>query len=327
MLDGLQLAAEAAGASTAVLYVHAAGRSAGPDLMARLQSALDQRAAAGIDPIAVRLAEAPPRFLAGEESALVARINGGAARPGFKQPRVFERGVGGRPTLVQNVETLAHLALIARYGAAWFRGAGTPAEPGSMLCTIRDPDGGIRIVEAAIGTPLRHLVWLGDDVQAVLVGGYHGGWLSAACARQLTLSNADLRQAGAIAGAGILIALPAARCGLAETAAVTRYLALESAGQCGPCFNGLPAIAAALSAVARPRPAERELASLRRWAGLVDRARRLPSPGRHRAVGRERARRVRCRDRRAQPRPVHGHPGRAVPARPAASVLTESDWS
>ena len=175
----------------------------------------------------------------------------------------------GGPTLVQNVETLAHLALIARHGAAWFRGVGTPAEPGSMLCTIRDPDGRVRIVEAAIGTPLRQLVRLGDDVQAVLAGGYHGGWLSRADARRLTLCNADLRPAGAIAGAGILIALPAAHCGLAETARVARSLALESAGQCGPCFNGLPAIATALAELAQPRPAERELANLRRWAGLV----------------------------------------------------------
>jgi NADH:ubiquinone oxidoreductase subunit F (NADH-binding) len=170
---------------------------------------------------------------------------------------------------VQNVETLAHLAMLARYGATWFRSVGTQPEPGSMLCTVRDADGRVRIVEAAMGTPLRHLVWLGDDVQAVLTGGYHGGWLSLAQARQLTLSNADLRPAGTIAGAGVIVALPAARCGLAETAAVTRYLALESAGQCGPCFNGLPAIAAAFSAVAQPRRAERELVNLRRWAGLV----------------------------------------------------------
>ena len=268
VLDGLQLAAEAAGASSAFLYVHAA-RHSGPDLVGRLRAALDLRAAAGIDRIDVQLAEAPARFLAGEESALVARLNGGAARPGYKQPRVFERGVAGRPTLVQNVETLAHLAMIARYGAVWFRGVGTTGEPGSMLCTVRDPDGRVRIVEAAIGTPLRHLVWLGDDVQAVLAGGYHGGWLSVAQARQLALSNASLRPAGAMTGAGILIALPTGRCGLTEVAEVTRYLALESAGQCGPCFNGLPAIAVAFGTVARPRPAERELANLRRWAGLV----------------------------------------------------------
>jgi NADH:ubiquinone oxidoreductase subunit F (NADH-binding) len=270
VLDGLQAAAEAVGARSAYLYLHARHDSrGGPDLAAHLRSALASRLAAGTDRVGVELIEAPARFLAGEETALVARINGGAARPGFKARRVFERGIGGRPTLVQNVETLAHLALIARHGAAWFRTVGTQDEPGSMLCTVHGPDGSTRIVETPIGTPLDRLLPLGDDVQAVLAGGYHGGWLSPAAAQRMSLSNADLRPAGAIAGAGILVALPAAYCGLAETAQVARSLALESAGQCGPCFNGLPAIATALAAVATPRPAEHELDDLRRWADLV----------------------------------------------------------
>jgi NADH:ubiquinone oxidoreductase subunit F (NADH-binding) len=269
VLDGLQAAAEAVGARTAYLYLHAADRQKGPDLAGHVRMALASRSAAGTDRASVELVEAPPRFLAGEETALVAMINGRAARPRDKTRRVVERGVGGRPTLVQNVETLANLALIARHGAAWFRGVGTADEPGSVLCTVRDASGRVRIVETAIGTPLHRLVWLGDDVQALLAGGYHGGWLAAGVARQLSLSNADLRPAGAMIGAGVLVALPAAYCGLAETAHVARSLALESAGQCGPCRNGLPAIAAALAAVARPRPAERELADIRRWAGLV----------------------------------------------------------
>ena len=97
---------------------------------------------------------APARFLAGEESALASLVSGGAAVPRFTPPRVFERGVGGRPTLVQNVETLAHLALIARYGPDWFRGLGTPDEPGTMLCTLRQADGSVNVAEARIGTPL-----------------------------------------------------------------------------------------------------------------------------------------------------------------------------
>lgn len=269
VLDGLQAAAEAVGARSAYLYVHRHDSRGGPDLAGHLRMALASRLGAGTDRVSVELVEAPARFLAGEETALAARINGGAARPGFKGRRVFERGIGGRPTLVQNVETLAHLALIARNGAAWFRGVGTQDEPGSMLCTVRDPDGRARIVETPIGTPLDRLLRLGEDVQAVLAGGYHGGWLNPATARRVSLSNADLRPAGAIVGPGVLVALPAAHCGLAETAQIARSLALESAGQCGPCFNGLPAIATALAAVARPRPAERELANLRRWAGLV----------------------------------------------------------
>jgi NADH:ubiquinone oxidoreductase subunit F (NADH-binding) len=269
VLDGLQAAAEAVDARSACVYVSRSDPRGGPDLAGRLRTALAGRAAAGTDRVGVRLIDAPARFLAGEESALVARINGGAARPSFKGRRVVERGIGGRPTLVQNVETLAHLALIARHGAAWFRSVGTQDEPGSMLCTVRDADGRARVVETPIGTQLDRLVKLGDDVQAVLAGGYHGGWLTLAAARRMSLSNADLRPAGATVGAGVLVALPAAYCGLAETAQVARSLAMESAGQCGPCLNGLPAIATALSAVAKPRPAEGELVSLRRWAGLV----------------------------------------------------------
>jgi NADH:ubiquinone oxidoreductase subunit F (NADH-binding) len=270
VLDGLQLAAEIIGARTAYLYVHAGVDARdGPDLPWHLQAAIAQRQAAGTDSVSVELVEAPARFLAGEETALVSRINGGPARPTDKRYRVYERGIGGRPTLVQNVETLAHLALIARHGAAWFRSVGTRDEPGSMLCTVRESDGQVRVVEAALGTPLSQILRLGDDVQAVLCGGYHGGWVSLTDARRLALSNAELRPAGAIAGAGVLIALPAARCGLAETARVARSLALESAGQCGPCFNGLPSIASALADLARPGPAGPALADLQRWTGLV----------------------------------------------------------
>jgi NADH:ubiquinone oxidoreductase subunit F (NADH-binding) len=278
VLDGLQLAAEAVGSRTVGLYVHRNGR-----LQERLRSALAERAAAGVDRVPVEIIDAPPRFLAGEESALASRANGGPALPGFKYPRVFERGVAGRPTLVQNVETLAHVALISRYGARWFRALGTADEPGSMLCTVHQVDGTHDVVETALGTPMRNLLTLADPArdaggpparartaQAVLVGGYHGAWIPAAMAARMTLSNAALRPAGGFVGAGVLVALPADRCGIAETARVTRYLALESAGQCGPCFNGLPRIATVLDELAGARPNRQALADLKRWAGLVE---------------------------------------------------------
>ena len=273
VLDGLQLAAEAVGAQEACLYVH---NTQGVRLESALQRALAERWSARIDRVPVRLTWAPPRFLAGQETAMVNLLNGGLALPTFTPPRVFERGVNGAPTLVQNVETLAHIALIARYGAGWFRQVGTHAEPGSMLSTIHHADGTVRIVEAAIGTPLRSLLGadLGTDgtdgpAQAVLAGGYHGTWLAASRAAGLTLDNAALTRAGASIGAGVLVALPASHCGLAETARVARYLALESAGQCGPCLNGLPRIADGLATLAGPRPSPQVRANIERWAGLV----------------------------------------------------------
>jgi NADH:ubiquinone oxidoreductase subunit F (NADH-binding) len=255
VLDGLQLAAEAIGAREAHLYLH-------PGVAPQIARVLHERKAARLDRIEVKLAEAPPRFLAGQESALVNRLGGGPAVPSFVPPRVSERGLGGAPTLVQNVETLAHLALIARHGPRWFRALGTAGEPGSMLTTVHTQDGA-HVVEAEIGAPLRTIITAGtnrQDYSAVLIGGFHGAWLPAAEAARLTLDNQALEPHGAALGAGVIAALPAGRCGLAESARVARYLAAESAGQCGPCLNGLPRMAAALAELAGAELAGADLA-------------------------------------------------------------------
>jgi NADH:ubiquinone oxidoreductase subunit F (NADH-binding) len=259
VLDGLQLAAEAIGASEAHLCLH-------PGVSPEILRALDQREAAGLDWLGVTVTEAPPRFLAGQESALVNRLGGGPAVPTFVPPRVSEAGLRGAPTLVQNVETLAHLALIARYGPRWFRALGTAQEPGSMLTTVHTPDN-TQIIEAEIGTPLRTLLPAETDAQAVLIGGFHGAWLPVDAIDTLTLDNQALKTHGAALGAGVIAALPADRCGLAEAARVVRYLAAESAGQCGPCLNGLPRMAAAVAELAGRGHRRQVRADLERWVG------------------------------------------------------------
>ena len=264
VLDGLQLAAEAVGASEARLHLH---RGAGSGI----RHVLAGRRAQGLDRLEVTITETPARFLAGQESAVVNRIGGGPALPLFTPLRVTERGLHGQPTLVQNVETLAHLALIARYGPRWFRAIGTAAEPGSMLTTLYPAGGGCRVAEAAIGTPLRALLSADTETQAWLVGGYHGSWLPLPASGGLTLDNGSLRPYAAAVGAGVLAALPSDHCGLTETARVVTYLAAESAGQCGPCLNGLPRIAGALAELAGPRPRRQTRNDLERWAGLVAR--------------------------------------------------------
>jgi len=260
VLDGLQLAAEAVGATEAHLYLPAAP---GPQLL----RALAERQNHGLDLLPVTVTQAPPRFLAGQETALVNRLGGGPALPTYQPPRVSERGLGGAPTLVQNVETLAHLAQIARYGPRWFRAVGTDAEPGSMLTTVYRPDHRTEIHEVPAGLPLKAL--LPVDAQAWLVGGYHGAWLPLPDAAELTLDRASLRRLGAAPGAGVLVALPPDRCGLTESARIVGYLAAESAGQCGPCLNGLPRIAAGLNELAGRGHRRQVRADLERWAGLV----------------------------------------------------------
>jgi NADH:ubiquinone oxidoreductase subunit F (NADH-binding) len=171
-----------------------------------------------------------------------------------EQGRVTEAGVHGRPTLVQNVETLAHLALVARRGPAWFRAQGTAAEPGTFLATITGSVAAPGVYELPYGVPVEQAIagagGFTVPAQAFLVGGFHGAWLPAHAAAT-PLSRAGLRPWNASPGAGVLIALPAGRCGLAESARVAGYLAGQTAGQCGPCVNGLPRLADTLDRLAR----------------------------------------------------------------------------
>jgi len=249
VLDGISLAAFAVGATEAYLVVH------GDDgrLVASLLGAVQARKVAGLDQVAINVVGIEHRYVASEQTAIVQWINGGPGLPTFAPPRTHERGVGGRPTAVNNVETLAHIALIARYGSDWFRQAGTPDAPGTALATVTGAITRPGVYEIELGTPIGDLVMRAggptEYPQAVLVGGYFGTWLPADVARQARLSGSALRSVRAAMGAGILVVLPESSCGLAETARVVRYLANQGAGQCGPCVFGLPALAKALAAL------------------------------------------------------------------------------
>jgi len=265
VLDGVALAAELVGARQAVIVVHPAVREI-------IDEAIAERHRARADPIRIRVVTAADRFVAGEASAVVHWIERGIPTPTAIPPRLSARGLGGKPTLVQNVETLAHLALIGRYGAFWFRSAGTTAEPGTMLVTVL---GAVRepcVHEIAIGTPVGQILSTAGGasapLQALLIGGYFGRWVDAAAAAAAPFSSAGLAPLGASVGAGLIAALPANACGLAETARVARYLADESAGQCGPCLFGLDAVAGEVQRLAEGRTSD--LAMLHRWLGQVN---------------------------------------------------------
>ncbi len=269
VLDGAVAAAEAIGAREAIVAV-ARGARAEADAVA---DAIEGRHRRRLDGrVKLRLVTVPDLFIAGEETALVQFLNGGPAKPTFTPPRPFERGVGGAPTLVQNAETLAHVALIARFGPGWFRRLGTAAEPGSILVTLSGAIARPGVYEVALGTPLRELLAQAggprEAIQAYLIGGYFGTWIDAGIAEGLSLSEADLSRAGGALGARAIVALPASACGLAETARIARYLAGETAGQCGPCVHGLDAIAGALERLAAGDRTDRR-DRLERWVAAV----------------------------------------------------------
>ena len=193
----------------------------------------------------------------------------GVAKPTFVPPRPFERGLRGRPTLIQNAETLSQLALIARFGDEWFRELGSDADPGSALVTISGAVRSPGVYELAFGTPMTDLLQAAggptEPLQALLVGGYFGTWVEASHAIGLRLSREDLRSVGCSLGSGVLIALGESSCGLHESARVIDYLANQSAGQCGPCVHGLSAIADSVCALADGVAHAREVDRLLRW--------------------------------------------------------------
>jgi NADH:ubiquinone oxidoreductase subunit F (NADH-binding) len=248
VLDGLEVLARAMRAKRAVLAI-------GPEI----DPAPAQAAARGRRVEVVPLAGG---FVAGQETALVNQLDGRPALPRDPFTRVTESGVGGRPTLVLNAETLAQVGLVARHGAAWFRSAGTPDDPGTSLFTVTGSVAHSGVVEAPRGTSLRDVLAATEPVRptAVLVGGYHGAWVPTS-SLDVPLTRTALAPWNAAVGAGVLHVLDDGTCPLRFAADVVDYLAGESAQQCGPCLNGLPHLAKNLhrlaSGVRDPRlPAE-----------------------------------------------------------------------
>lgn len=254
VLDGAAAAAAALGAREVVV---ALARNA-EDERRVLVAALRERR----ERIDWKLAAIPDGFVAGEETALLNALSGRAAKPSLKPPYPFERGLRGAPTLVQNAETLAHVALIARFGAKWFRSIGTASSPGTALVSLSGAVGRPGVHEVALGTRVSELVRQAGGATephgAYLVGGYFGGWTR----------DAELKLTAETLGAGVVVAFPARACGVIDSARVVRYLAGETAGQCGPCVHGLDALAGGLEDLARGRGGDSR-ATLERWARQV----------------------------------------------------------
>ena len=271
LLDGGQLAAEAVGADEVIVCV-CESDSAGVKGVA---AAMEERRPQAGEAAAMRLATVPGDYVAGQEAALVNHLGGGPAIPTFTPPMIFEQGVRRRPTLMSNAETLAHLALIARHGSRWFRELGTAAQPGSALVTLSGPVANPGVYEIEHGAPLASLIDAAGGttapVRAALLGGYAGSWIAGEFLHGIALSDEHLAPHGASLGAGVVLLLSESACPVAETVRVTRWLASQSSGQCGPCVNGLQAMARTLEEVGAGAAPASATQRIERLASLVAR--------------------------------------------------------
>ncbi len=248
ILDGALLAAEALGARTLVVGVTRDSTEASMTAALAERGLSNRRGAA----LRARVQRNPERMVSGEASALVRSAEGGPALPPGRRVRAAESGVGDAPTLLSNAETFAQLAVAARIGPVRYRSTGLYDEPGTVLLTLSGAVSRPMVIEAPSGVPLRYVLQLAGAPplpQGVLTGGYHGSWLGPAAAHDAVVSRASLMALGGALGAGAVLPLGPETCALGEGLRVARWLAGESAGQCGPCRLGLPAAASGLADV------------------------------------------------------------------------------
>jgi NADH:ubiquinone oxidoreductase subunit F (NADH-binding) len=267
VIDGALLAAEAVGARRVLLYVGESHQAA----VVAMARALAERPPA--DSSRAKLLPAPHSYVAGEETAAVHFVNSGVATPTAIPPRPFEQGVDGRPTLIQNVETLAHAALVARHGEQWFHSLGLNRAVGTILLTVSGAVAKPGVIEVAGGSTVDDVLRIAGgargNVRAVLLGGYFGGWISASEALTTVLDPQGLRAAGGSLGCGVVSVLDEAADPVDASARIMQHLATESAAQCGPCFFGLRSLSAATARIANRQPDHGDLHQLHRWAAMV----------------------------------------------------------
>ncbi|MGL5816322.1 MAG: NADH-ubiquinone oxidoreductase-F iron-sulfur binding region domain-containing protein [Phycicoccus sp.] len=212
-------------------------------------------------------------FVSGQARAVAELLSGRVNLPVTSREPEAVSGVRGRPTLLSNAESLAQLAALARTGVDAYASLGAPGEPGTTLLTLTGPPGhdgrfrDVRVVEAAHGSPAPEL--LDDHALAApaLVGGFHGTWLRPEQLHRLTWSGTLPALPGVSLGAGVVLMLRDGGCAVHETARYVAYLAAASAGRCGPCRLGLPALAREVSALDGGADTR---ARIRELVGLVD---------------------------------------------------------
>ena len=239
VLEGTLIAARATGAGEVIVYINSEFRAARDALAAAIGELRGSDLAGALVP--VRLLLENHVYIAGEETALLAVLMGRPAWPWPKPPYPTESGYNGRPTVVNNVETLAHVPVILRRGADWYR------EHQPILFSVTGDVARPGVFELPLGIAVRELITQaggplpGDRVEAVLPGGYSLPWLTAG-QLDVTMDADALKAAGTGLGASVIVVGAQQGMGLAA-AKVAAFFARETCEQCPICVTGTARLA------------------------------------------------------------------------------------
>lgn len=252
LIEGLAIAAYAIQAETAFIFLRA-----DYDLCAqRLQQAIDDAVAAGLlgsslnargYNLEVLLHTSAGRYICGEETALINSLEGKRANPRFKPPFPQVSGLFGRPTVVNNVETLCNLPHILHHGIDWYANLGLGEDNGTKLYGVSGKVNNPGCWELPIGTPVKEILALAGGMQSgvglrgFLPGGGSTDFLTAEHV-DLAMDYGTIQAAGSRMGTGTMIILDDQTCPVGMVLNLIRFFAQESCGWCTPCRNGLPFI-------------------------------------------------------------------------------------
>lgn len=246
ILEGIRIACYVLGASRAYWYINGLADRSAAVAAAAINAA---RLAGLLDGVDVEIRRGAGGYVCGEESVILESIEGRRAVPRLKPPYPTERGLWGRPTAINSVETLANLPDIFEFGSAWFRELGTERAPGTKLIQLSGAFRNRGVIELPLGTPVSEIVALGEPSETlagVTMGGPSGGFL-APLHFDTPIAPGSMDGHGAVLGAGGIIGIPQSF-GVERALAVwAEYNANESCGKCTPCREGSGRMAAALA--------------------------------------------------------------------------------
>ncbi len=280
VLEGMALAAYAIGASKAYVYI----RAEYPLAIARLVSAIEQARQYGLlgenilesgFNLQVIIKQGAGAFVCGEETALIHSIEGKRGMPRPRPPFPAVRGLFGKPTVINNVETMANVPEIITRGAGWFSSVGTTKSKGTKVFALSGNVERTGLIEVAMGTTVRRIVFEigggipgGKAYKAVQMGGPSGGCIPTQHL-DIEIDYESLKTVGAMMGSGGLVVMDQDTCMVDVAKFFMDFIQRESCGKCVPCREGTRRMLEILQSITRARRNETGVQALERFKSVM----------------------------------------------------------
>ncbi|HOE66633.1 MAG TPA: NADH-ubiquinone oxidoreductase-F iron-sulfur binding region domain-containing protein, partial [Candidatus Hydrogenedentes bacterium] len=280
LLEGMAIAAYAIGASKAYVYI----RAEYPLAIRRLKDAIAQAKQYGLlgenildsgFNLEIVIKQGAGAFVCGEETALLNSIEGKRGMPRPRPPFPAVKGLFEKPTVINNVETLANVPCIIANGAEWFASVGTETSKGTKVFALSGKVARTGLVEVAMGTTIRQVVFdvgggipNGRAYKAVQIGGPSGGCIPTQHL-DIKVDYESLKTVGAMMGSGGLVVMDDATCMVDVAKFFMEFIQRESCGKCIPCREGTRRILEILERIVKGRRGESGIAALERFHGVL----------------------------------------------------------